>query len=260
MTTLPPEDNDPVNAAPDQGAEGQDLGASEPLGAPPVDGTLPQPAAAPLLPPGQQGPPVPPGSPGYGAPPQPGYGAPQQPSYGAPQQPGYGAPQQPSYGAPQQPGYGPPQQPGYGAPQQPGYGAPQQPGYGAPQQPSYGTPQGYYQPQGSQTNPLPNLTASYWLSVFFFFIPALIFYLVESPRSTPQVRALHAANLNFSLLRTAVLMFGWILMILPGIGPAILGLAHLGGFVLHILAAVKVADTYHSGGTDPFVFNAPMVK
>ena len=232
MTTLPPEDNEQVPGT-----------VGDPSATPPVDPSAP--AAAPDA---QQ--PTPPAS--FPEPQQP--AAPQQPGAPTPP-PGYGAPQQPGGGAPGQPAYGAPQ-PGYGAPQQPGYGAPQQPGYGAPQQPGYG----YYQPQQGQQDPLPNLTASYWLSVFFLFIPALIFYLIESPRATPQVRALHAANLNFSLLRSALFVLGWILTIVPILGPMLLGLAHLAGFIFHIMAAAKLNETYRSGGGDPFLFNIPMVK
>ena len=257
MTTLPPEANEPT---PGEAAE-------------PTSGQVPAPEApTEATQSAPEAPQTPVAPPSFPAPHQPTYGAPQppagaplppagptQPQYGAPQTPPpYGAPQQPGYAAPQQPGYAAPQQP-YGAPQQPGYAAPQQP-YGAPQQPGAAAPQGYYQQQGAP-DPLPNLTASYWLSVFFFFVPALIFYLVESQRATPQVRALHAANLNFSLLRTGIWAFGGIVAwFIPVIGPVLLFLANLAGFILHIIAATKVSQTYRAGGGDPFVLNAPMVK
>lgn len=192
MTTLPPEDNEQVPGT-----------VGDPSATPPVD-----PSAPTVAPDAQQ--PTPPAS----------FPEPQHPA--APQQPGAPTPP-PGYGAPQQPGYGAPGQPAYGAPQ-PGYGAPQQPGYGAPQQPGYG----YYQPQQGQQDPLPNLTASYWLSVFFLFIPALIFYLIESPRATPQVRALHAANLNFSLLRVMVIVATWILGVIPYLGWVLAPLLEIG--------------------------------
>lgn len=231
MTTLPPEGNEQSDGTPNEVPQtptdtpDQTFGAPEtPLGESPAAGE-----SAGSIPP----PPAPPASPGYGAPQQPGYSAPPQPGYSAPP-------------------------PGYSAPP-PGYYQPQQ-----PQQPPYFQGQQQYQqqyPQGQQPqNPLQNLTANYWLSVFFFWIPALIFFLVESPRASPQVRALHAANLNFSLLRTALLLFGWVLFIIPGIGSLVLTLAHIAGFVLHIIAATKVTETYQRGGTDPFLFNAPMVK
>lgn len=255
MTTLPPEDNEQAYGAPDQGVPAPSADPAAQFGTPDRSGEEPTLAGdgAPAAPP------LPPTPPTYAAPEQP-FGAPEQPGgLPVPPPPGYAAPPQPGYGAPE-PGYGAPQQPGYGAPQQPAYGAPQ-PGYGAPQQPGYGAPQqGYYQQQGAPANPLGNLTANYWLSVFFFWIPALIFFLVESPKATPQVRALHAANLNFSLLRTALLLFGWLLLVIPGVGPFILMLAHIGGFVLHIVAAAKVSDTYRAGGADPFLFNIPLVK
>ena len=257
MTTLPPEDARPADETPETNSSAPGSGDAESVDAVPAQAAAeaPDDAAA-------QGDGLPVGDPTA----QPSYAPPQapagfeQPPFGAPTPPPpYGAPQQP-FGAPQPPpGYAP-QAPGFGAPQQPGYGAPQQPGYGAPQQPGYGAPQGYYQPQNGATNPLSNLTANYWLSVFFFWIPALIFFLVESPKSSPQVRALHAANLNFALLRTALLIFGWIFAVIPVLGPLLVGVAHLAGFVLHIIAATKVAETYRQGGTDPFLFNAPMVR
>ncbi|GAA2825232.1 putative membrane protein [Leucobacter komagatae] len=267
MTTLPPEDNEKVPGTPAEGASTAPAEESAPAATPQADAeqaatppsysapqqpytgtqqpgfTTPPPGDAPLPPAGPQQPGAPTPPPGYGAPQQPGYGAPQQPAYGQPGQQGYVQPQ------------GQPGQPGYGQPQQPGYGAPQQPAYGQP-----GQPQGYYQQQPGQADPLPNLTASYWLSVFFLFIPALIFYLIESPRATPQVRALHAANLNFSLLRSALFVLGWFLSIVPILGPLLLGLAHLAGFIFHIMAAAKLNETYRAGGGDPFLFNAPMVK
>lgn len=220
MTTLPPEENE--NATP-----------SFPSPDTPVAPEAPSAPAAPSAPVGGQT--------------QPGaaYPAPQQPNYPAP-------PQQPGYPAPQQPGAFP-------TGPQPGYGAPQQPGYGAPQAPA-GAPPGYYQPQGAQANPISNLQTNYWLSVFFIWVPALIFYLIEKDRATPQVRALHAANLNFSLMRTGLFVVGWILAIIPVLGPLLMGVAHLAGFVLHIIAATKVSDTYARGGGDPFLFNLPMVK
>lgn len=155
----------------------------------------------------------------------------------------YAAPEQPTYGAPQ--GNVPPAQPGYGAPQQ-GYAAPP-PGYAAPQ-------------QVPATDPASNLTLNYWLSVFFTWLPALIFYIIEKDKGNPQVRALHAANLNFSLLRTAVYVVGWILVAIPILGGLLYFAAIVTLFVFHIIAATKVADTYKRGGGDPFIFNVPLIK
>lgn len=165
---------------------------------------------------------------------------------------GTNVPQQPEQPMPPQA----PAAPQYDAPQ-PEYGAPQQPGYGAPQ-PGYAQP-GY--PQAAPAaDPLSNITLNYWLSVFFIWVPALIFYIIEKDKGNPHVRALHAANLNFSLLRTGLFVVGWMLAFIPILGPLLMGAAHLVLFVFHIMAAAKVAETYKSGGADPFLFNIPLVK
>ena len=155
------------------------------------------------------------------------------------------APEQPAFGAQQ------PQQPGYG---QQGYGAPQQPGY--PQQ-------GYAQPgyqQAPAADPASNLTLNYWLSVFFIWLPALIFFLIEKDRANPQVRALHAANLNFSLLRTGFYLVGWVLAFIPILGALVYWAGIITLFVFHIIAATKVTNAYRAGQGDPFIFNIPLVK
>lgn len=195
---------------------------------------VPPPAGAPVPPPAA--PPVPPA-------------APQVPPAAAPQAPPAAAPQ-PGYAAPQ-PGYAAPQQPGYAAPQQ-GYAAP--PAGGGYQQPGYAQP---------VADPVSNITLNYWLSVFFSWLPALIFFLIEKDKGNPQARAYHAANLNFSLLRVMVWAaivvlgwipyLGWILGVLLWIGAAVL-------FVFHIIAAAKAPQNYRTGQQPGFIFNIPMVK
>ncbi|MGO1538722.1 MAG: DUF4870 domain-containing protein [Leucobacter sp.] len=158
------------------------------------------------------------------------------------------APQQP------QPGYqAPPQQP------QPGYQAPPQGGY---QQPAGGQvpPQGG-QPQAS--DPASTITLNYWLSVFFTWIPALIFFLIERDKGNQASFAFHRENLNFSLLRTAVVVATYIIMIIPYIGWIIGILLWIGSivlFVFHIIAAAKATDEYRSGRGPKFVFNIPFIK
>lgn len=159
--------------------------------------------------------------------------APQAPETAAP--PAAPAYEAPAAQAPQQPA------PGYAAAPPPG-------GYAAPQQPV------------AAADPLSNLTLNYWLSVFFAWVPALIFYIIEKDKSNPQVRALHAANLNFSLLRTGVIVVGWVLMLIPYLGAFIVFAAHVTLFIFHIIAATKVTEAYRSGKTDPFIFNIPLVK
>lgn len=174
-----------------------------------------------VAPPAPAAPAAPPAAPAFEAPAAPAAPAPQQPA------PGYAAPQQPA--------------PGYAAAPPPG-------GYAAPQQPV------------AAADPLSNLTLNYWLSVFFAWVPALIFYIIEKDKSNPQVRALHAANLNFSLLRTGVIVVGWFLMLIPYLGAFIVFAAHVTLFIFHIIAATKVTEAYRSGKTDPFIFNIPLVK
>ena len=168
------------------------------------------------------------------------------------------APEAPA--APQQPV--PPQQPQYEAP-------PQQPQYKAPpQQPQYQQPPaGYAQPgyaQPAAVNPVGNLQLNYWLSVFFVWIPALIFFLVDKDKGNGRLRQLHVANLNFSLLRTIVYVATFVLMVIPYIGWLIALLLWIGQivlFVFHIIAAAKVAQAYQNGQpADPFILNLPMVK
>lgn len=229
MTTLPPEgEPTPIQGSPADGAA-QPTEPATPA-APSVPEVPSVPAAAEVAPSQPVVPPI--------APPV----APQQPAFGAPQQPVYGAPQQPTYGAPHQPT---PEAPQYGAPT---YSQPGAPGYA---------------PQPATADPLSNITLSYWLSVFFYWVPSLIFYLIERDRANPQVRALHAANLNFSLIRTGVLLIGSIFGGIPVLGAVIgpiAGLASVVFFVFHIMAAVKVSEAYRSGSGDPFLFNLQIVK
>lgn len=188
---------------------------------------------------------------------------PQQPGHGAPQQPGqYQAPQQPpaqqpgQYQAPQQPQQ--PQQPGqYQAPPQQGY---QQQGYQQPQQPGY-QQQGYQQQPA--TDPVSTITLNYWLSVFFVWIPALIFFIIEKDKTNPLARAYHRDNLNFSLVRTIVWAAMFVLSWIPYLGwilVLLLWLAQIVLFVFHIMAAAKAPEAYRRGEQPSFVFNFPMVK
>ncbi|MGO3146169.1 MAG: DUF4870 domain-containing protein [Leucobacter sp.] len=137
---------------------------------------------------------------------------------------------------------------------------PAQPAYGTPQPPQGGAPQQGYPAQAPAADPVSNLTLNYWLSVFFLWIPALIFYIIEKDKGNAHIRALHAANLNFALIRTALLVVGWVLAIIPVLGPILVFLAHVVLFIFHIIAATKVTDTYRRGGGDPFIFNIPLVK
>lgn len=167
-------------------------------------------------------------------------------------------PQQPA-SAPQQPQYQtPPPQPQYQVP-------PQQPA--APQYQAPPPPGGYQQPQPGYaqpvSDPVSNITLNYWLSVFFTWIPALIFYLIEKDKGNQQAYAFHRDNLNFSLLRVGVVVATYILMVIPYIGWVLAGLLWIGSlvlFIFHIMAAVKAPDAYRRGEQPGFIFNIPLVK
>ena len=162
--------------------------------------------------------------------------------------------------APQQPEQAAPAAPQYTAP-----AAPAAPSYEAPPAGAYQQPGGYAQPAA---NPAGNLQLNFWLSVFFAWVPALIFFLVNKDKGDARLRQLDAANLNFSLVRTfamiAAQILSFILMFIPYIGfigGLLTFVAWVGGLVLHILAAVKVEEAYRTGQpADPFMFNLQMVK
>lgn len=150
----------------------------------------------------------------------------------------------------------PPAAPQYQAPPAGAYQQPQQ-GYQQPQQPQ----QGYQQSQAA--DPVSSITLNYWLSVFFTWLPALIFWIIEKDKGNQRAMEFHVANLNFSLVRTGVVIAGWIIGMVPYIGW-ILGLliwvASVVLFVFHIMAAAKAPDAYRKGGHPEFVFNLPIIK
>lgn len=187
--------------------------------------------------------------------------APQPPQAPVPpvQQPA--APQQPQYQAPQ-----PPQ-----APQQPQYQAPQPPQAPQYQQPAGGqVPPGGYQQQYAQqpvADPVSNITLNYWLSVFFTWIPALIFFIIEKDKGNRQAYDYHRDNLNFSLLRVGAGILSYILglmfLFIPYLGAflsIVLWAATVVLFVFHIMAAAKAPEAFRRGEKPPFIFNIPLIK
>ncbi|MGO1409950.1 MULTISPECIES: DUF4870 domain-containing protein [unclassified Microbacterium] len=191
-----------------------------------VPGGAPDPGAVPPPPPGQQ-PPVPPQQ---QVPPQ------QPPAYG----------QQP-------PGYNPPPAGGQQYPQ-PGYGQPQ-PGYGQPQ-PGYGQP-AYGQPYGNEPG---NITLNLWLSVFFSWIPALIFYLVEKDKVNPVARKAAADNLNFQLIRIIAIVAAAFLLFVPIVGALIYAVVGIGTFVIAIIHAAKVPGDVNAGQYGKFMLTPDWIK
>lgn len=132
------------------------------------------------------------------------------------------------------------------------------------------------QPAGS-ANPngaISTLTLNYWLSVFFTWVPALIFFFVERGKNA-TVDAHNRANLNFQLVRTIVGVAAgivpWILGLIFGFAP-LLG-ALLGGligfalwaasivlFVFAIIAAIKGPEEARAAREYKYPFNIEFVK
>lgn len=167
-------------------------------------------------------------------------------------QPPVGAPAGGAYETPPADAYqAPPAQGGYQAP--PGQGGYQQ----APPAPGY--------PQQTVDSAASTITLNYWLSVFFAWIPALIFWIIEKDKGNHRALQFHVANLNFSLIRTAVGIIGAVLVGIPYLGWLIAVLAWIAGvvlFVFHIIAAAKAANEYKNPAAkpDPFIFNYALIK
>lgn len=162
--------------------------------------------------------------------------APGQPAPGQPA-PGYG---QPAYGQPA-PGYG---QPPQGAPA-PGYGAPAGAPYGA--QPAYGAPV------------QPNITINLWLSVFFGWIPALIFFLIEKDKVAPNYQRANAANLNFQIV-LAIAYAACVVLSFVIIGAFLLPLVSLAQLIIGIIHAINVPPQLAAGQEGKFYLAPNWVK
>lgn len=157
-----------------------------------------------------------------------------------------------------------PAAPQYQQPQQPTPPQYQQP---FQQQPGGGqVPPGGYQQQYAQQpvgDPAGTITLNYWLSVFFTWIPALIFFLVEKDKGNRLANDYHRENLNFALLRTGVVVATYILAMIPYIGwlfALVLWIGSVVLFVFHIMAAAKATDAFRRGAQPPFNFNIPLIK
>lgn len=152
-----------------------------------------------------------------------------------------------------------PTPPGYDAPasnQQPSYQAPVQPSYQQPVQPSYQAPvQGQNPQQPGAVDSGNNVALNYWLSVFFSWIPALVFFLTDKGKNS-LVDDFNKQNLNFSIIRGIV---GFLAVLIPDIG-FIFGLAAFALFVMHILAAVEAPKKLRNGQPYKFPFNFPIIK
>jgi len=120
------------------------------------------------------------------------------------------------------------------------------------------------QPAGAagSSSPFTLLTINYWLSVFFTWIPALIFFLVARGKNS-NIDAHNRANLNFQILRTIVIFAGSILGSIPLIGglfSLVFWLASAVLFVFAIIAAVKGPKEAQAGREYRYPFNIEFVK
>lgn len=87
-----------------------------------------------------------------------------------------------------------------------------------------------------------NVAPNLWLSAFFGWIPALIYYLACKDNCAPTVRRAHADNLSFQLIRLIVCFvphLGW--------------LAALVLFVMAVVHAAQVPGQVRSGQQPRFI-------
>ncbi|GAA4366455.1 DUF4870 domain-containing protein [Paeniglutamicibacter cryotolerans] len=165
------------------------------------------------------------------------------------------APSEPA--APVNPLYPPQGQQGYPPQQYPPQSYPQQyPPQGQQGYPQQYLPQGQqpYSPQASHHAAAGTVQLNFWLSVFFSWIPALIFYVTEKGKNQ-LADEYHRQNLNFSLVR--VICAGG--MFIPYLG-FLFFLAGLVLFVFHIMAASSAQADFNRGQLPRFVFNLNLVR
>ena len=154
-------------------------------------------------------------------------------------------------------GYPPQGQDPYGQqqPYQDPYG--QQPQYG--QQPGYGAAPGYY----GAAAPLQqsNITANLWLSVFFSWVPALIFFLVEKDKVAPNYQRANAANLNYQIIVViAYAAVGLLTIVTFGIAAFLYALLPIAQLIIGIIHAINVPTQLQSGQEGKFYLAPNWVK
>jgi uncharacterized membrane protein len=140
--------------------------------------------------------------------------------------------------------------------QDPNQGMP--PGSTPPQPGPYQQP-----PMASPDNGFSNLQLNLWLSVFFSWIPALIFWIVDKDKTANPVRKANADNFSFQLLRTGIIVAAWILLFIPVLGWIIYILAllvELGLFIVAIVNAVNVPKAIKEGQEAKVIFNFGWIK
>lgn len=122
---------------------------------------------------------------------------------------------------------------------------------------------------GDANAAITTLTLNYWLSVFFSWIPALIFFFTEKGKSS-LIDAHNRANLNFQIVRTIVAFafiipnifggipaIGWIFSVLLSL---VLWVLTILLFVFAIIAAVKGPEEARAGREYKYPFNIEFIK
>ena len=172
----------------------------------------------------------------------------------------YGQPAAPNFQTPPPP---PPQSPPAGAPNQGQPYAQRSAGeYQAPPQqppPGYGAPPPYaVQPQPMAFDPataLNNLKLNHWLSVFFQWIPALIFFLIEKDKN-PLLTDHLKEVLNLQITRAIVGLVAFI----PVVGTAIAVIGGLALFVIAIIGATKAPQEFEWQRPYRYPFTLRLIK
>lgn len=99
------------------------------------------------------------------------------------------------------------------------------------------------------------LQLDYWLSVFFSWIPALIFFLIE--RDKNKLVDEHTKELlNFNITRMIV----YAVMVIPIVGTILGGIASLALLVVAIMGALKGPEEYANGRTYQFPLTFRFIK
>lgn len=99
------------------------------------------------------------------------------------------------------------------------------------------------------------LQLDYWLSVFFSWIPALIFFLTE--RDKNKLVDEHTKEiLNFSITR----VIAGAVMVIPVIGWILGGIASIALFVVAILGALRGPEEYENGRPYQFPLTLRLIK
>lgn len=128
---------------------------------------------------------------------------------------------------------------------QQGYQGPQ----GYPGQPgNYPPPQYYARPYPTDGG-LSTLQLNLWLSVFFGWIPALIFFVSARDNAHPAVREAHTKNMNFAIIRVIC----GAVAVVPFVGWILGGLATVVLFIFAIINAAQVPGQITSGRRPEFV-------